>query len=72
MLTESEVDALPPEKRLDECPLCGCKDCEDHERCFHCDGCGYMQCCDCDGFYDRARKKMRKRMLDNHPDSVQH
>ncbi|MFZ1072185.1 MAG: hypothetical protein WAO21_02000 [Verrucomicrobiia bacterium] len=23
MLTEAEVDALPPEKRLDECPLCG-------------------------------------------------
>jgi hypothetical protein len=32
MLTEAEVDALPPEKRLDECPLCGCKKHEGHQR----------------------------------------
>ena len=62
MLTEAEVEALPPEQRLDECPLCGCKVHEGHERCFHCIDCGYMQCCDSDGFYDSARKKHKKRL----------
>ena len=59
MLTESEVDALPSEKRLDECPLCGCKKHEGHQRCFHCTECGYLQCCDYEGFYDRARKAVK-------------
>ncbi len=62
MLTEAEVDALPPEKRLDECPLCGCKECESgSDRCFHCVACEYCQCCDSDGFYDIARKKALER-----------
>ena len=61
MLNEAEVDALPPEKRLEECPLCGCKECEGHPRCFHCMECGYLQCCDYDGFYDRHRKKSEQK-----------
>ena len=55
MLTEKEVAAI--DGRLVECPLCGCKEHEDYELCFHCMGCGYLQCCDWDGFYDRQREK---------------
>jgi hypothetical protein len=58
-LTEAEVEALPVEKRLDECPLCGCKKHESHQRCFHCTECEYLQCCDYDGYYDRARKAVK-------------
>jgi hypothetical protein len=60
-LTEAEVEVLPVEKRLDECPLCGCKEHQGYEQCFHCAECGYLQCCDCDGYYDRARKKAHRR-----------
>jgi hypothetical protein len=43
--------------RRSECPLCGCKESEGHEGCFHCLECGYLQCCDCDGFYDKEAKR---------------
>jgi len=63
MLTEAEVEKI--EGRLEECPLCGCKECEGHPKCFHCVACGYLQCCDYDGFYDLHRKKNPiKKVLD--------
>ena len=59
MKTEKQVRAV--DSKVDECPLCGCKEDEGHVKCFHCFDCGYLQCCDCDGFYDRARKKAQKK-----------
>ena len=52
-LSEKEVEAC--KGRLTECPLCGSTRCEGHVLCFHCVDCGYLQCCDYDGFYDRHR-----------------
>lgn len=43
-----------------ECPLCGGREDEGHTLCFHCCACGYLQCCDYDGYY---RRDWAKRLL---------
>jgi hypothetical protein len=42
------------------CPLCKGTIDEEFARCFHCTNCGYMQCCDHDGHYDRHRAQPTK------------
>jgi uncharacterized protein YcgI (DUF1989 family) len=42
--------------KLSNCPLCGSPEEDGYERCFHCSNCGYLQCCDYDGHYDRASR----------------
>jgi predicted HAD superfamily Cof-like phosphohydrolase len=36
-----------------ECPLCRFSEEEGHAKCFHCTTCGYLQCCDYNGYYNR-------------------
>lgn len=45
--------------KLERCPLCGCSESENHEKCFHCSNCHYLQCCDCDGEYEGQIKYAR-------------
>jgi hypothetical protein len=40
--------------KLVSCPLCGSSNAEDYPYCFHCADCGYLQCCDDDGYYKRV------------------
>jgi len=42
--------------KYSQCPLCGSKEDEGSEHCFHCMNCCYLQCCDANGFYAQARK----------------
>ena len=42
--------------KLSCCPLCGSTQDVGYALCFHCSECGYFQCCDCDGYYDKGAK----------------
>lgn len=53
MKSEAEVEAH--DGKLESCPLCGSNESEGHKGCFHCLKCGYLQCCDYDGFFDKHR-----------------
>lgn len=48
--TEQKVEAS--EGKLTSCPLCDSIEDEGFPECFHCSDCGYLQCCDYEGFYD--------------------
>lgn len=57
MMTEEEVRKV--EGKLPNCGLCGSEEDEGYERCFHCSNCGYLQCCDYDGFYAKVSARCR-------------
>ena len=37
---------------------------EEYPKCFHCLFCGYLQCCDWDGFYKKARKMGKEKYIE--------
>lgn len=51
-----EVESLG-EKRT-SCPLCKSTVDDGYKKCFHCSNCGYLQCCDYDGYYDKHCAKI--------------
>lgn len=52
-LSNKERETQAAGDKLSACPLCESTNEDGHERCFHCSDCGYLQCCDNEGFYDR-------------------
>ncbi len=46
--------------KLKKCPLCSSEQEEGYDNCFHCASCSYLQCCDYDGFYNKAAKRNLK------------
>lgn len=56
-MTEQEVENF--NDKLPYCPICRSEKDAGYTRCFHCMKCGYLQCCDYDGFYDKFRTSNR-------------